>query len=163
MLRAAVLVSVPFWGLFVEEAGERAPQRAAQVRQESAFNPSARSPVGARGIGQHMPANWPWYVQMGWIQADADPWDPRMGIRAQDRLMTWLETRLGSWPKALAGYNCGEGGVRRAMKRAKGRGLIDTPERALWEDYLPEETRNYIRVIPEKHLPWVNRQIGRPA
>lgn len=107
-----------------------------------------------------MPKNWPWYAQMGWIPADADPWDPRMGIRAQDRLMLSLEKSLGTWPKALAGYNCGESGVRRALRRAKERGLIDSPERNLWEAYLPEETRNYVHVIPEKHLPWVLRKIG---
>lgn len=163
MRRCLLAVAVPFWSLFVEEAGERAPQRAAQVRQESGFNPSARSPVGARGIGQHMPANWPWYVKMGWIPADSDPWDPRMGIRAQHRLMLWLEDRLKDDSKALAGYNCGEGGVRRAVNRARSRGLVDSPERNLWEAYLPEETRHYIHVIPEKHLPWVYRQLRRSA
>lgn len=160
MRRLLLAAGVPFWSLFVEEAGERAPMRAAQMRQESGFRLDARSPVGALGPAQFMPKTWEWAIKLGWIPAGSDPRDPRMAIRAQDRYMVQLEGALGTWPKALAGYNCGEGGVRRAMRRVRERGLVDTPDRGLWRDFLPAETRHYIAVIPGKHLPWVLRKVG---
>lgn len=86
----------------------------------------------------------------------AKPSDPSMAIRAQDQYMLYLENMFdGSWEKALAGYNCGEGRVQRAQRRVMARGLTDTPERRLWLRELPEETRNYVQVIPGKHLAWV--------
>lgn len=77
---------------------------AAQLHQESGFDPRAVSPAGARGIAQFMPATAR-AVGLG------DPFDPRAAIDAQARLMARLLRRFGSVPLALAAYNAGPGRV----------------------------------------------------
>ncbi|THJ75390.1 lytic transglycosylase domain-containing protein, partial [Candidatus Frankia alpina] len=82
---------------------------AAQLNQESGFNPRARSAVGAMGIAQFMPATWASWGQGG------DPWDPADAIPAQARLMCALAARYGERTAlALAAYNCGPGPIDRA-------------------------------------------------
>jgi hypothetical protein len=77
---------------------------AAQLRQESGFDPHARSPAGAQGIAQFMP---------GTARAVGlrDPFDPEQAIPAQAKLMASLLRRFGSVQLALAAYNAGEGNV----------------------------------------------------
>jgi hypothetical protein len=77
---------------------------AAQLYAESGFNPFARSPAGAEGIAQFMPAT---AAAMGL----ADPFDPGAAISAQAHLMRDLLGRFGSVPLALAAYNAGTGAV----------------------------------------------------
>ena len=77
---------------------------AAQIEQESGFNPRAVSPAGARGIAQFMPGT-------ASIYGLADPFDPAGAIDAQARLMHDLLRRFGSVPLALAAYNAGPGAV----------------------------------------------------
>ena len=77
---------------------------AAQLQQESGFDPRARSPAGAMGIAQFMPAT---AVQYGL----RDPWDAAAAIDAQAHLMHDLLARFGSVPLALAAYNAGPGSV----------------------------------------------------
>ncbi len=79
---------------------------AAQLRQESGFDPRAVSPAGARGIAQFMPAT----AQAMGLR---DPFDPERAIDAQARLMRGLLRRFGSVQLALAAYNAGEGAVGR--------------------------------------------------
>jgi len=94
---------------------------AAQLQQESGFDPNAVSPVGAQGIAQFMPGTWLSYG----IDADGDgaasPFDPEDAIAAQGRLMCELldlarGSRLAGDPitLALAGYNAGWGAVAAA-------------------------------------------------
>jgi soluble lytic murein transglycosylase-like protein len=80
---------------------------AAQLYAESNFNPFARSPAGALGIAQFMPATARSYGLR-------DPFDPEAAIAAQAHLMHDLLARFGrSIPLALAGYNAGPGAVER--------------------------------------------------
>lgn len=94
---------------------------AAQLQQESGFDPNAVSPVGAQGIAQFMPGTWLSYG----IDADGDgaasPFDPEDAIAAQGRLMCeLLDLARGSGlpgdpvALALAGYNAGWGAVAAA-------------------------------------------------
>jgi soluble lytic murein transglycosylase-like protein len=76
----------------------------AQLLAESNFNPFARSPAGASGIAQFMPAT---ARAMGL----RDPFDAEASIDAQARLMRDLLRRFGSVPLALAAYNAGPGAV----------------------------------------------------
>jgi soluble lytic murein transglycosylase-like protein len=76
----------------------------AQLRQESGFDPHARSSAGAQGIAQFMPAT---ARGMGL----RDPFDPEQAIPAQAKLMARLLRRFGSVQLALAAYNAGEGNV----------------------------------------------------
>lgn len=115
----AAHAAVPFEGTFRAVAGPRWIDRAAQAQAESAFNPRAVSPVGARGIAQFMPATW-----REWAPAGADPFDATAGIQAQHRYMLWLEARCGGrLDPALGSYNAGLGNIRKAQRLAEGLGL----------------------------------------
>ncbi|KQC35046.1 lytic transglycosylase [Frankia sp. ACN1ag] len=102
---------------WIDRAGGQCPQitpalLAAQLAQESGFNPNARSAVGAQGIAQFMPATWRSWA----VDADGDgtasPWDPADAITAQGRLMCALAARYGGRAElAIAAYNCGPGPV----------------------------------------------------
>ncbi len=104
---------------------------------ESALDPYAFSHGGAAGLWQFIPAtakrfglprNW-------WIDGRRDP------VLATNAALDYLEhlhQRLGDWYLALAGYNAGEGNVRRALRRARG---DDTSFFAL---HLPRETSTYV-------------------
>jgi hypothetical protein len=78
---------------------------AAQLYEESHFNPFARSAAGALGIAQFMPATAAGYGL-------ADPFDADRAIDAQAHLMRDLLRQFGSVPLALAAYNAGPGPVQ---------------------------------------------------
>jgi hypothetical protein len=77
---------------------------AAQLEQESGFNPNAVSPAGARGIAQFMPDTAAAYGL-------ANPLDAASAIDAQAHLMRDLLRQFGSVPLALAAYNAGSARV----------------------------------------------------
>jgi soluble lytic murein transglycosylase-like protein len=77
---------------------------AAQLFQESGFNPFAISPAGAQGIAQFMPGTAKDYNL-------PDPFDGDASILAQAHLMHDLLARFGSVPLALAAYNAGSEAV----------------------------------------------------
>jgi hypothetical protein len=72
----------------------------AQLYAESNFNPFARSPAGAQGIAQFMPAT-------ARALGLRDPHDAADSIDAQAHLMRDLLRRFGAVPLALAAYNAG--------------------------------------------------------
>lgn len=84
-----------------------------QIRQESGFNPKARSPVGAFGIAQIMPA-----TAKSW---GVDPSDPVASLDAAAKNMAgYINTyrKQGHDPRtahamALAAYNAGPGAVQK--------------------------------------------------
>ncbi len=81
---------------------------AAQIQQESGFDPSAVSPAGAQGLTQFMPGTAAQYDL-------EDPFDPEQAIGAQARLMRDLLRQFASVPLALAAYNAGPGAVAACM------------------------------------------------
>ena len=96
---------------------------AAQMYQESHFNPDAVSDAGALGLMQLMPAT---AQSLGF----SDPRDPEAGIHAGvkylNRLRDRFESRIPMSSRtwfALAAYNIGYDRVRRARERARERGL----------------------------------------
>jgi hypothetical protein len=92
------------WAPSIARAAQRwnvgAALLAAQLYQESHFNPFAVSPAGARGIAQFMPGTAKDYNLQ-------DPFDGEAAILAQAHLMHDLLARFGSVPLALAAYNAG--------------------------------------------------------
>lgn len=79
----------------------------ALIRQESNFDPSARSPAGATGLTQLMPAT---ARSLGVTNA----LDPAQAIEGGARyLRQQLDAFGGDVSKALAAYNAGPGAVRR--------------------------------------------------
>ena len=82
---------------------------AAVVRAESAYNPRAVSPKGARGLMQLMPA-----TARRFGVGESELFDPARNVEAGTRYLAWLLERFeGNVEKALAGYNAGEGNVDR--------------------------------------------------
>ena len=147
----------------------------AQARAESDFDPRAISPAGARGLTQFMPATWEWAIEMKWIPASADIFNPEHSIQAQAANMDWLLKQFkGDSSRALAAYNWGIGNLRNAMRkapeqpRAKGQepraGMIGSKHSALgskpsqgsWVEQLPEETQNYLKRISENYTSYKN-------
>jgi len=102
------------------------PALAAQIQQESGWNPNARSPVGAGGLTQFMPATATDFPDE---QGRVDVYNPQWALRAQSRYMRSLYERAGTgvecedYAFALAGYNGGEGWRIRDQKLATSRGL----------------------------------------
>ena len=77
----------------------------AVIEVESAYRPAARSPKGAMGLMQLMPATAKRY-------AVADPFDPLANIEAGTRYLRSLLDRYDDdVDSALAAYNAGEGPV----------------------------------------------------
>jgi soluble lytic murein transglycosylase-like protein len=148
---------VPYQATFEAVAGARWKDRAAQVRQESRFNPRAVSPVGARGLAQFMPGTWAWAQAQGWVAPGASPVDVEPALRAQHRYMDWLEARCaGQWAPALGAYNAGLGSVRKAQLAAQSLGLEGADA---WLRALPRvthahaaETQAYVRQIRQFRL-----------
>ncbi|MBI2512039.1 MAG: lytic transglycosylase domain-containing protein [Opitutae bacterium] len=103
---------------------------------ESTFNPAARSPSGARGLYQFMPATAKSLGLSTFLPDERA--DPEKSARAAARYLRTLHGKFGDWPLALAAYNAGEGRVRRLLeaKRAKTFAAI--------APHLPSETRMYV-------------------
>ncbi|MFJ6935155.1 NlpC/P60 family protein [Streptomyces sp. NPDC101132] len=85
---------------------------AAQLYQESGWNPQARSPVGAQGIGQFMPGTWSGHGIDGDGDGDRDVWDPADAIPSAatyDCELARYVRKVPGNPTAnmLAAYNAG--------------------------------------------------------
>lgn len=78
----------------------------AVVRVESGFDSAARSPKGAQGLMQLMPATARRY-------GVDDPFDPAQNLLGGARYLRDLIDRFTTLPLALAAYNAGEGAVER--------------------------------------------------
>jgi len=122
--RAALGVRIPATSLqyrmtLQQAAGERfgldAPvaRLAAQLQQESGWNPKAESPY-AQGLAQFTPPTAAWLPQICPRIGPPDPWDAGWSIRAQTCYDAWLYARApGSgdcarWAMTLSAYNGGE-------------------------------------------------------
>jgi len=103
---------------------------------ESSFDPDARSPAGAAGMFQLMPATartehlalWPF----------DERYQPDKSAHAAARHLRDLHHHFGDWQLALAAYNAGEGRVDKLLKEHKA-GSFDAIAR-----WLPSETQMYV-------------------
>lgn len=103
----------------------------AQVRAESNFDPYAKSPAGAIGLAQFLPAT---FNEFG----KGSPTSSEESIKAQALYMAWLLDRFdGDVSLALAAYNFGIGNVRKLRNR-------HGPNYEQIEPHLPDETRQYV-------------------
>lgn len=103
---------------------------------ESSLNPKARSPVGARGLFQFMPATAEQFgLRTSWPDERTDP---EKSARAAARYLGELHAQFKSWPLALAAYNAGQGRVSRTMKSTR------TSSFPAVAPHLPAETRLYV-------------------
>ncbi len=103
---------------------------------ESSFNPAARSPVGALGLFQFMPAT---AESFGMSLAPVDQrLDPELNARAAAQYLRQLYRRFGSWSLALAAYNGGQGRVARLLRQHEASRFEEIAP------YLPSETQMYV-------------------
>ncbi len=117
---------------------EGIPENVAWLGQvESAWKPSAMSHMAASGLWQFIPGTGSRYGLRRTAYVDErNSFDE--ATRASARYLKFLYNRYGNWELAIAGYNCGEGNVDKAIRRA---GVSN-----FWAayPYLPRETRNYV-------------------
>jgi membrane-bound lytic murein transglycosylase D len=81
---------------------------------ESAFTTTARSPAGAVGVWQFMPATGKRFLRMD--DAVDERYDPVFATRGAARFLADAYAKLGSWPLAVTAYNHGLGGMVRARE-----------------------------------------------
>ena len=131
-------------GLFMSMARrifreEGVPENMAWLGQvESAWKPTARSWAAAAGLWQFIPGTASRYQLRRTAYLD-ERQSFEKATRASARYLKFLANRYkGSWELAMAGYNCGEGNVDRAIRKA---GVSN-----IWAAYryLPSETRKYV-------------------
>lgn len=104
---------------------------------ESALDPKATSPVGAKGLWQFMSSTGKRYGLRISKYVDERS-DPYMSSDAAARFLTDLHDRYDDWLLSIAAYNCGPGRVNKALRYSK--------QKDYWNitGYLPRETRNYV-------------------
>ncbi len=105
---------------------------------ESALNPTAGSPMGAKGLWQFMYGTGKVYGLKVSSLVD-DRFDPLKSTEAACQHMIDLYNIYEDWLLVMAAYNAGAGNVNRAIRRAGG--VKDYW--AIWP-YLPRETRGYV-------------------
>jgi len=106
---------------------------------ESAYNPQAYSRMRAAGMWQFIPSTGRKYglQQNFWYDGRRDV---MAATRAALDYLQFLHDMFGSWELALAAYNCGEGGVQRAVTKNR----IKRKPTDYFSLKLPKETRNYL-------------------
>lgn len=121
-------------------AAEKVPGELVWLAEvESSFNPKAKSPVGAAGLFQLMPAT---ARTMGLSLFPFDErLDPEKSARAAAKYLKYLYGRFKGWRLALAAYNCGEGRLRRLLDQ-HGAKTFDAVS-----PHLPAETQMYVPKI----------------
>ncbi len=95
------------------------------IWQESHFDPLARSPVGAQGVAQFMPAT---AAERGLV----DPFEPARALDESAAYLKELRQQFGSLGLAAAAYNAGPGRVGRWLAGAA---------------TLPAETVGYVLIV----------------
>lgn len=103
---------------------------------ESSFNPTAKSPVGARGLFQLMPAT---AKELGLSTSLPDErTNPEKSAQASATYLKKLHARFGDWPLAIAAYNAGGGRISRALQAKKAKTFAEIAST------LPVETQMYV-------------------
>jgi hypothetical protein len=112
------------WGL-----GAPIATFAAQIHQESRWRADARSPVGAVGLTQFMPATAHWIGGLDPELATRAPMNPTWALRALVVYDHWLHQRVRTAADgcqrmafALAAYNGGLGWVHKRQAQARAAG-----------------------------------------
>lgn len=143
-----IVYPFPFRSIITAEARERGVDpalAAALIRQESLFDPSARSPVGALGLMQVMPrtgADLARSLRIASFRTDM-LLQPEINIHLG---MAYLAQQIRSHgdrlDAVLAAYNAGPGRVQRWRR------FPEWQDRHLFAERIPfDETRNYVRIV----------------
>ena len=128
------------------------------MRQESRFIIPARSPVGAQGLMQVMPATGKWVAkQLGMYYHPGLLRDPETNVEIGTGYMRILLGELeNDQVLAAAGYNAGPG---RARRWRAGQSL----EGAIYAETIPfEETRDYVKHVMSNTVIYAALLEGKP-
>lgn len=111
---------------------------------ESGFSPAVVSSKKAVGLWQFMPATAKHY-KLSVCNSFDERCDPVSSTNAAINYLQKLHRQFGKWYLAAMAYNCGEGRLSKAIKKA------DSDELSILlndkDKYLPLETREYIKKI----------------
>jgi membrane-bound lytic murein transglycosylase D len=118
-------------------AAEKIPPQLVWLAEvESSFDARARSPVGAAGLFQLMPATAKRFGLRTW------PLDQRLdskdSARAAAKYLNRLHAQFKDWRLAVAAYNSGEGTVQKLLDKRKAKTYDAIATR------LPAETQMYV-------------------
>lgn len=143
-----IIYPFPYQNIIVGEARERGVDpyfAAGLIRQESMFNPKARSGVGAMGLMQVMPATGTILAKGMKIRKfkPAMLETPEVNVHIG---MAYLKDQLSSWSnkpaRVLAAYNAGPTRV------ARWRLFPEWADDELFTERIPfEETRDYVKIV----------------
>jgi soluble lytic murein transglycosylase len=115
------------------------------ARQESAFDPQARSSANARGLMQLLPSTATAAAKRSGLRTPsvADLYNPVTNVEISGHHLARLMTRYGGIrPLVAAAYNAGQNRVDGWIKDASG-----TPV-DIWIETIPfRETRNYVKNV----------------
>ena len=112
---------------------------------ESHLGATVSSWAGAGGPWQIMPAVARQYgLQVGPNNDQRTDYFKSTHVAA--RIMKQLYTEFSDWLLVVAAYNCGNGCVRSAIRRAKSKDFWQL------QNFLPEETRNHVKKFIATHL-----------
>jgi soluble lytic murein transglycosylase len=142
-----VLYPLAFWPLVRREAqasGIDPLLVLSLMRQESLFDPAARSPADARGLMQLLPTTAGRVAgRLGRALRVADLYEPEpniiLGVAYLDQL---LREQNGDWIKALAAYNGGENALAKWESR-----FGHQPPDEFVESITYRETRDYVKRV----------------
>jgi peptidoglycan lytic transglycosylase D len=110
---------------------------------ESGFNPTASSPVRAKGLWQFMTATAQQYG-LTVTRHNDERTDPEKSTEAALSYLEDLHERFGAWYLAAAAYNTGEGRIASLMKKFTGSEKGSEADYYAISSRLPQETRDYV-------------------
>lgn len=106
---------------------------------ESAFDPHAKSPVGAVGLFQLMPETAKSLGLSTWFPDERR--NAEKNARAAAKYLQYLHDRFGDWQLALAAYNAGPTRVSKLLRKS------DVYSYEAIAPQLPAETRDYVAKV----------------
>lgn len=140
---ASLLFPVRYWKEIVDNSKSTDPILVkALIRQESAFNKTARSRARASGLMQLI---YPTARRFG-VKQPQQLLNPEININVGAEFLGKLIAEFGSVELALAAYNAGPGMVRQWQKR------YPTDNIDLFVEMIPyTETREYVRLVKRNY------------
>jgi soluble lytic murein transglycosylase len=152
--RTRLAYPLAFWGTVQREAQGNAVDPLlveAVMRQESLFDPEARSSADARGLLQLLPSTAERVATANSMRVDpAELTEPDINIALGVRYLRDLLSRFGDPLKAVAAYNGGESAVEKWQRRF---GELEPDE--FVESITYRETRDYVKRVMANYRQYV--------